>query len=68
MSKATASRKVDYFRLPPLCGERSRSAAQEEGIEAGRQAEGVRQGCRQRHLVRAVDRMPVEPTFRGLSV
>ena len=36
------------------------SAQKEEQEQAGRQTEGLRQICRQRYLVRALDGMPVE--------
>src|SRR3954468_4399760 len=51
---------------PPSMEEYQKAPAQEEDIEARRQIEGVRQGRRQRHLVRAVDRMPVEGHPSGL--
>ena len=71
MSKATTTRKVDYFRLPrdPYGGGKSRSACpgeKEVEDEARGQAEGLRSGCRQRHLVRALERLPVEGSSSGL--
>ena len=62
MREATTTAKVDYFRLPrPLWRKLKKYLPnKEEQEQPRRQAEGVRQGRRQRYLVRALDGMPVE--------
>lgn len=62
MSKATTTRKVDYFHLPrPLWRKLKKCLPKaEEQDEARWQAESLRAGRRQRYLVRALDRLPVE--------
>jgi hypothetical protein len=61
--EATTQSKVDYFRLPrPLWRKLKKHLPKkaEQEQEAGRQAEGLRQGLGKCYLVRALDGMPME--------
>ena len=69
MSKATTTRKVDYFRLPrPLwrklkkCLPKKRNKAS----RGGRPSASFRPGRYQRHLVCALDGLSVEGCSSGL--